>query len=159
MIKENNSLVNSTERYLCNSSKKQAKALATGMSGLCDRHILRDNDQCLYNLNGSTTSPEPVSKGDRLPADIGNECISKFNPFVSICVPSSTVITLLTQHESNTVGMSRSQLIPMNNINCDHMHGNNSKIDSVSSATTDVNNSLKSDPQNTLKRIRISNLN
>ena len=39
------------------------------------------------------------------------------------------------------------------------MHGNNSKIDSVSSTTTDVNNSLKSDPLNTLKRIRISNVN
>ena len=143
---------------MCNSSKKQAKALVTGISGLSHCHILRDNDQCLYNLNGSTTSPVPVSKGDRLPADIGNECISKSNPFASIFVPS-TVITILPQHESNTAGMSRSQLNPMNNINCDHMHGNNSKMDSVSSTTTDVNNSLKSDPLNTLKRIRISNVN
>ena len=157
-IKENNSLVNSRERYLCNSSKRQAKALVTGISGLSRCHILRDNDKCSYNLNGSTASPVPVSKGDCLPTDIGNECISKLNPFASIFVPS-TVITLVTQHESNTVvGMSRSQLNPMNNINCD-TYGNNSKIDSVSSITTDVNNSLKPEPLNTLKRIRISNVN
>ena len=79
-------------------------------------------------------------------------------PLASIFVPS-IVITILTQHESNTAGMSHSQLNPMNNINCDHMHGNNSKIDSVSSTTTAVNNSLKSDTVNTLKRIRISNVN